>query len=200
MIATLTELHAFARTLPFANCSPLLVEHGGPIEAPDRLAALRFWTSLIAPPSDEDGAPLTGKPSSAQGFLVHPGAGCETASFGFMRRSDPGNTRAEWFWYCSCKTQYASVVSDAHLIACHTALVRLLDHAANLGINVVVRDETHYWETRAESRLLHEVRVMNQVIARFAGGLSDALGESADLHAPILDHPRFEQLEMGDGE
>ena len=200
MIARLTALHAFAQTLPFADLSPLLIEHGGPIHASDRLASLRFWSSRIAKPSDDDIPPRTGDPGSAQGFFVLAGKGCESATFGLLRRADAHGANAEWFWYCGCKTQYASTVSDAHLIACHTALVRLLDHAVSLGIDVVVRDDTHYWETRDESRLVAEVHAMNQIIARIAGRFSDAVGDAGDTRAAIFEHPRFEHLEMGDTE
>ena len=131
---------------------------------------------------------------------MHAGRGCETATFGLMRRADTHGAHAEWFWRGSCKTQYASVVSDAHLIACHTALVRVLDQAIALGIDVVVHDETHYWDTRDASRLVDEVRAMNQLVAGFAGQLSDVVGDTHQVRASIFEHPRFERLEMGDGE
>ena len=196
----LTDLHAFAQTLGCDDVSPVLIEHGGPIVDGDRLNALRFWAEIIAAPWDEDVPQLTGDTDSAMGFLVNPGRGCETAHFGFLRRADTNGAHAEWFWRCSCKTQYASTVSDEHLVACHTALVRVLDHAISLGINVDVDDETHYWDTRDESRLVDEVHKMNQIVARFAGRLSDEIGEGKDVQASIFEHPRFERLEMGDGE
>jgi len=76
----------------------------------------------------------------------------------------------------------------------------LLDYAITLGIDVVVHDETHYWESRDVSRLVSEVRAMNQLVARIAGKLSDALGDAKDLQASIFEHPRFERLEMGEDE
>lgn len=200
MIAILTELHTFAQTLSLDELSPLLIEHGGRIEEPDRLASLRFWAPIIAEPYEEEGPRLIGDPQTAQGFFVHPGRGCETASFGVLRRADSRGEHAEWFWRCSCKTQYASIVSDAHLIACHTVLVQLLDHAIQLGFDVDVYDETHYWETRDTARLVAEVHAMNQLVARFAGRLSDAIGERHDIQATIFEHPRFERLEMGEAE
>jgi hypothetical protein len=200
VVATLSALHAFAQTLPFAELSPLLTDHGGVNEHADRLAALRRWATFIASPLDTDEAPLTGDASTAQGFLVQPGKGCETATFGLLRRTAATGAPADWYWQCSCKTQYASTVSNAHLIACHTSLVRLLDHAMILGLHVVVHDETHYWESRDASRLVAEVRSMNQLVARIAGQFSDALGDTQDLRAPIFEHPRFERLEMGEDE
>ncbi len=218
VIVSLAALHAFAQSLPFADVSPLLTELDGDSvderEHATLRAALRLWAELIATPydaneegdaedaddagdaSDASDAPLVGDVSTALGFLLQPGQGCETATFGLLRRLSPDGTPADWFWHCSCKTQYASTVSDAHLIACHTALVRVLDHAISLGFDVVVRDETHYWETRDVSRLVSEVHAMNQLVARFAGQISDALGDTTDVRAAIFEHPQFERLEM----
>lgn len=89
-------------------------------------------------------------------------------------------------------------VGKDHLVFCHTSLVALLDYASELGIDVVVRDETHYWETRSTEALVEEVRAMNRIIASFAGALSDAMGDEHHLQAPIFDHPEFERLEMGE--
>jgi len=47
---------------------------------------------------------------------------------------------------------------------------------------------------------VREVQGMNQLVARIAGRLSDAMGDSGQLQAPIFTHPRFERLEMGESE
>jgi hypothetical protein len=74
----------------------------------------------------------------------------------------------------------------------------MLDYAGKVGVDVVVRDETHYWETRDEQRLIAEVRKMNHIVAAFAGRLGDlGVPGSGELRAPIFGHPRFERLEMG---
>ena len=129
---------------------------------------------------------------------MHPGERCEAASVGLMLRAAPDGRHREWFWHCSCKTQYASIVSDRHFVTCHTGLVQLLDHAKSLGVDVVVRDETHYWETRDERRLIEEVHRMNRIVARIAGAVSDDAGLEPMVQAPIFAHRRFEQLEMGE--
>ena len=112
----------------------------------------------------------------AVGFAVKPGDYCEAATFGLAwapPKDEDGNRLHDepyiWHWHTVCKTQYASVISDEHLIRCHTSLVALLDRAPALGLGVTVRDETHYWETRDTGRLLAEVREMNRIVARFAG-------------------------------
>jgi hypothetical protein len=187
----LGALHAFASTLPFAEVTFV----AKPEQEDDWLS---FWASLIADPYAEDGARLIGDADTARGFLVNAGRGCETATFGFLFRADSEAAHGEWFWYCFCKTQYAAVVSDDHLVTCHTSLVAVLDHAITLGVDVTVRDETHYWETRDSGRLIDEVRAMNGIIAAIAGKLSDAMGPEHTLQAPIFDHPNFERLEMGE--
>ena len=137
-------------------------------------------------------------------FLIAPGKGCEAAVFGFIAPgsraryadSDDDRSPGEWFWSAACKTQYASVVSNEHLVRCHAGLVRVLDHAASLGITVSVRDETGYWEHRSADKLIAAVADMNRIIARFAGALSDRLGDAHNLEAPIFEHAEFEHLEM----
>ena len=196
--AVLLELRDFACERPFEEVSRLVA--GGGDRRRSWVTTLDTWARIIAKPYDEDAPPLYGDPGTARAFFVNAGRGCETASFGFLKRADGEGGHAEWFWHCVCKTQYASVVSDEHLIACHTGLVAVLDRASELGIGVVVRDETHYWETRDISILVNEVHEMNRIVARIAGAMSDAFeghGEHA-LQAPIFEHRRFEQLEMGE--
>ena len=96
-----------------------------------------------------------------------------------------------WHWHACCKTQYASVLGDDHLVRCHTSLVALLDQAAELEFEVTVRDETHYWETRDTSVLLAEVREMNRIVAHIAGAFHDALREHGHVAGAIFEHPEF---------
>lgn len=196
--ASLRRLRDSALEQGFEEVSPL-VQAFGPQKgtAVSWTKTLEFWASLVAKPYEDESPPMRGDPATAQGFFVQPGEGCETASFGLLRRADDARKHTDWFWHCSCKTQYASIVSDEHLIRCHTSLVRVLERAVDIGLDVIVRDETHYWETRDESRLLSEVHKMNSIVARIAGKLSDA-SASADIRAPIFAHRRFERLEMGD--
>ena len=199
--ASLQQLRAFATTQPFANVSPFL-SSAIRLSTRDRqrLGALQYIASIMTEPYRDESHSLTADGSSALGFLVNPGKGCETATFGFLRRANDAGDHVDWYWRCFCKTQYASVVSDHHLIACHTSLVHVLDHAITLGIQVDVYDETHYWETRDTSELVREVHAMNRLVAAFAGTLSDAMGPAHRVQAPIFEHRRFERLEMGDDE
>jgi hypothetical protein len=155
------------------------------------------WARVISKPDEEDSR--IGDLNTAVGFGVFPGKRCEGATYGFVKRAEADGGNAEWFWHHCCKTQYASVVSWEHLIKCHTSLVALLDHAIDLGIGVVVRDEGHYWETRDESRLIAETEYMNQLVARIAGAFSDAMPKGLEAGGAIFEHPEFEHLEMKKG-
>jgi len=125
-------------------------------------------------------------------FVMNPGEGSESAFFGLVRSHSGG----PWRWEHYCKTQYASIVSDEHLVQCHLAVVRVLEAAKELGFAVEVLDETHYWETRSTDRLIAEVHRMNQIVARVAGAFSDAAASAHDIKAEIFAHPEFEHLEM----
>lgn len=191
------KLREIALTLRFKTVSPIYQQALLPSGPEDQLMDLFQMAVRIAARAEiEEGVAFVGAQATATGFVIHPGVRCEGAAVGFLHRVDQTDRREEWFWYWRCKTQYASVISDQHLVACHTGLVRFLDEAAALGVDVVVRDEGHYWETRDEARLLAEVRAMNQLVARFAGAFSDAIGQNAQ--SPLFAHPDFERLEMGE--
>lgn len=168
----LTDLREAACGLPFAGVTAL-VDATSPW--------LEFWASLHT----------LDNVSTARGFMVDPGKGCESATFALVRDE-------RWHWSAFCKTQYAAVVSDDHFVRCHTSLVALLDRAVALGIEVEVHDEGDYWTSRDEPTLLREVSRMNRIIAGFAGRLSDEIGDGHGVVSPIFAHPRFERLEMGD--
>ena len=186
--ALLTRLRTFALTQPFAKVSELYDA---------RANGMRRLATVVADAFKDENPHLIAAVDTARGFSVLPGDGCESAVMAFIQRRAEDGRPQDWFWHWSCKTQYASVLGDRHLVACHTGLVQLLEYAITIGITVVVRDETHYWETRDETRLIAEVNAMNRVVARVAGQLNDfGTGLGAAFRAPIFRHPRFEHLEM----
>ena len=156
------------------------------------------WARILNHPSSDDpDLDFEYDGSSTVGFAISPGKGCEAASVGFIHRRNVARDVNEWFWHTCCKTQYASLVSDEHLIKCHAMLVDLLDYAIGLGIDVVVRDETGYWESRNVAALLESVRRMNHIVASFAGALGDAISSAShQVESPIFAHPDFEHIEM----
>jgi hypothetical protein len=205
-------LYEAATRLPFAKVSSLVRVTDGEALGDVNLFDcsledfFRLWARGRLDPMDEHTGKRADRLPDAVGFAVHPGRYCEAATFGlaWVPPEDEEGDRLHgepyvWHWHSLCKTQYASVVSDEHLIHCHTTLVALLEEAIRLGFEVTVRDETHYWETRDPDRLVAEVREMNRVVARIAGALHDAVGERARTEGAIFEHPRFEELESERG-
>jgi hypothetical protein len=150
-------------------------------------------------------------PTHIIAFSTWPGQGCEPANFGLCRyptyievndrgiegyarkiRTTPGG----WYWGSFCKTQYASnpdCGGVANFLRCHLSVIRMLDHAKDLGILKSVSDEGDFWEKRIIEDLSREVGQGNEMIAAFAGQLKDQLGP--ELLATISEFPNFEHLE-----
>jgi hypothetical protein len=137
-------------------------------------------------------------PTAVIGFAIAPGRGSEPASFTLTRLSGP-EIATRWSGECFCKTQYASMLGDEHLLRCHGSLVALLDAAVEVGFEVEVHDETGYWESRDPRALTESVAAMNRVVAGFAGALTDAVRDagrdSRQVQGAIFEHPDFERLE-----
>jgi len=211
-------LQAYARTLPFEHVSPVTSVSDQPLwDLPpsDRplsdlpldtsgadvwSSCLEGWAMLIAEPFDEDERGFTGDVTTARGFLVNPGEWCETATVGFLRCANTIGVPLGWYWQCSCKTQYASNISGAFFVACHTAVVALLDRAVRLGVDVTVEDETDYWEIRDEARLIRQVGSGNRLVERIAGPFVKVIGLEACDEAPIAGQRPFTRLETGEWE
>lgn len=161
-------------------------------------------------------------PTHVIAFSTWPGEGCEQANFGFCRYPEtidihdpvvlgcdythgrPRRIRTHlrgWRWGSFCKTQYASNTNCGgvpNFLRCHLAVVKLLDHAKQLGILESVSDEGDYWEDRDVEALARCVGEWNSMIAQWAGQLKDDLekqGNGLSLHAEILGFANFEHLE-----
>lgn len=143
-------------------------------------------------------------------FITMPGRGTETATFGLEECPDrvaltdtssatSADERAGFSSSEYCKTHYACIVDESHFLHCHKALLRLLDHALELGILADVRDAGQYWETRSDEVLLANLRresaIVASVVGRFKDQVSDG-GSSAGFVAPILRAQSFEHLEL----
>lgn len=227
--AALEQLRARALELPFDDVSALVVQDERALATPSTSRGLRFdriedvvhvsarlvrdalYRDVlrdIAPHGSQaddgqgGGCPSIATPDDVPvasiGFAIDPGRGSEPASFGLVRLDGPSRN-SRWWWHWCCKTQYASVVSNEHLIRCHTGLVSVLDAAAALGLGIEVRDEAGYWSTRDEAQLVANVAEMNRMVAGFAGAFTDAVreagGDSRTVGGAIFTHPDFERLE-----
>ncbi|MBK8268086.1 MAG: hypothetical protein IPK83_07170 [Planctomycetes bacterium] len=103
-------------------------------------------------------------------------------------------------WQKCCKTQYAGSPrhgGESNFLRVHKGLVALMDAARDLGIEVVVRDDGEYWESRDTQRLLANLREWNEKVAAITGMLTEQFREKADgvLIAPIKEHMDYEHLE-----
>ena len=144
-------------------------------------------------------------------FSTWPGNGCEEANFGLcrypalievtdpLRRAPKRKIRTRltrWHWGSFCKTQYASNPDCGGLqnfLRCHLAVIRMLDHAQELGILKGVSDEGDYWQQRDIEALAREIGLWNEMIAAWAGQLKDMAGDA--LVSAIAQFPNFEHLE-----
>lgn len=140
-------------------------------------------------------------------FSCDPGEGCEQANVGLavypgvVNITDPRTGRARrlrtglkgWCWRSFCKTQYASQHGGEHFLRCHLSVIRMLDHARELGILAEVNDEGGFWERRDIKSLVEQVGQWNQGMAALVGQLKDMFG--GDIEAPITKFPDFERLE-----
>lgn len=147
------------------------------------------------------------KPKHVVAFSTYPGEGCEQANFGLalyppaVFPRDPITGRGHkvdtglkgWCWSSFCKTQYATQHGLDHFVRCHLSVIRLLDHAKELGILANVSDEGDYWEKRDVKALASEVGDWNEGMAALVGKLKDLFG--GDITAPITNFPDFEHLE-----
>lgn len=149
------------------------------------------------------------RPTQLIAFSTSPGDGCEDANFGLAVypatievEIDPWKPKtirtglARWSWSSFCKTEYATNPDCGGLenfLRCHLSVVRLLDHASELGILKEVSDEGDYFTKRDLKALGDEVGRWNTLIAGFAGRLKDAFGESVETE--IAKFPNYEHLE-----
>lgn len=221
--AHVAQLHERAGTLPLALVSSVVNRHGFDPELVERPRGLTFrqledvvWTGARGARDDLHRRSIGVDPDDPRimeaprgtlidvmAFAVAPGRGSEPATFGFARLATR-DAPSDWRWQACCKTQYASAVSDDHLVRCHTSLVKLLDAARDSGVAAEVHDETGYWTSRDPQLLIEKVYEMNRIIARFAGKLTDALRDSEAGHegfktgGAIFGHPDFERLETED--
>lgn len=174
----------------------------GPVES---VADSERLTAAVAFERDGDDTLCHDVPAR-QGWLfsVWPGEGCESANFGLCLY--PARVRAGrrwirtggggWTWSDFCKTQYASRHGAEHFLRCHRAVIDLVLIWERLGCRFRIQDEGDYWPGRDEAKLLANVGLLNRVMAGLAGTLKDSADErGGKIEAPILAHPRFEQLE-----
>lgn len=139
------------------------------------------------------------------------------------KRMVPTRLNGSWQFSTFCKTQYASdpkCGGIGNFLRCHLSVVRILEYAQELGIEVKIDDEGHfapahysddYQEARAAGRqptyvdhpathsvstLVEECGDYNRMIAGMYGALRDSLkSQGTALESPISRYANFEHLE-----
>ena len=153
----------------------------------------------------------TVNPTHVIAFSTWPGEGCEQSNFGLClypasvevsnrvlrwEKRKIATKLGGWCWGSFCKTQYASNPDCGgvqNFLRCHLLVIRMLDHAKELGILKSVSDEGDFWENRNIPALANTVGEWNSMLARQAGQLKDLLG--SQFEAAITEFPNFEHLE-----
>ena len=208
------RLRQKALDLPFSEVGPLVELRGdrADFEKRGRDDPSRWLLIQAGHYVERDGRHYRVTPQRVIAFSTLPGEGSEQANFGLAvyaktikvedRSRWPHRTKrvrtglGDWSWASFCKTQYASNPECGgveNFLRCHLAVVKLLDHAAALGILKAVSDESDYWQKRDIKALAAEVGDWNAMLAGGAGRLQEAFGEA--LEAEIFKFPNFEQLE-----
>jgi len=205
------QLRQRALTLPFQQVGPLVELTGGACDFergsrndPNRWLLIQTRECVERPPYSYDVRPI-----HLIGFNTVPSQGSEPANFGLCRSPasieitdrdvQPNRQRRirtglrGWTWRSFCKTQYASNPNYdgvGNFLRCHLLVVRMLDHAKELGVLGDVKDEADYWEKRDTAARAREVGQWNEMIAAQVGQLKDALGDG--IAGEILNFPNFE--------
>jgi len=139
------------------------------------------------------------------------------------RRTFSTGLGGTWRFRAFCKTQYASDPRYGginNFLRCHLSVIRMLEYAEELGLEVSVYDEGHFGparyaddveEARAAGRepnyvehpASHDIKTLiercgehNRLVAGLFGRMKDALGDSGvNMQSPIAEFPNFEHLE-----
>ena len=205
----MAELRKRACDLPFAEVGEVVEMRGDAchFDNHDREYPHRWLLIQAGQYVERDGVHYGVKPKHVIAFSADPGDGCEQANFGMClypailniqdpRTGHPRRLRTGlkgWCWSSFCKTQYATQHGTDHFVRCHLSVIRMLDHAKNLGILASVSDEGDFWEKRDVKALVQEVGEWNEGMAGLVGQMKDLFGDG--FEAPIKKFSNFEHLE-----
>jgi hypothetical protein len=206
----LDQLRAKALDLPFKEVGEITELDGdaADVDKQDDDESQRWLLIQAGQYVEREGCLVRVTPQHVIAFSTDPGDGCEQANFGLatypktVEVEKDGRTKqvrtglVDWSWSSFCKTQYASNPECGGLenfLRCHLAIVKLLDHADELGILKEVSDEGDFWEKRDIKALAQEIGDWNSMVAGWVGRFKDEFG--ADMVAEITKFPNFEHLE-----
>jgi hypothetical protein len=157
------QLREHALDLPFAEVGEVVELKGDACdyENRDRDDPLRWLAIQAGQYVERKSIHYSVAPKHIIAFSTYPGEGCEQANFGLavypgvLDIVDPrtGQNRRlrtgfkGWNWGSFCKTQYATQHGLDHFLRCHLSVIRMLDHAKELGILGSVSDEGDFWKS-----------------------------------------------------
>ena len=198
------KLRKRALDLPFAEVGEVVELTGDAcnFETYDGNHPLRWLAVQARQYRERHGTYYPVKPNHAVAFTTYPGEGCEIANLGLATYPDTIEVRdatgcsrrlstglTGWCWTSFCKTQYASRHGMEHFLRCHLCVIRMLDHAKELGVLANVKDEGGFWDGRDAKALVLKVGEWNEGMARLVGELEKTFGGT--FIAPITEHPEF---------
>jgi hypothetical protein len=210
--AVVSQLQAAARELPFDQISDLreFTAPSGSRRSRKPLLVLSATRAVEYRSPKGELRALFVSPEHCTFFTVLV-TGAESASLGLATyraqveledgSSVPTGLDGLYSWHSWCKTQYAALPAcggTPNFLRAHVSLIRLLDRARELDLELDVRDDGGYFESRSEERLLAELDSSNRAVAALAGHIKDALSRFFQvdvIEAPIIRHPNFEHLE-----
>ena len=203
------ELRKRALDLPFAEVGEVVELRGDAcdFEKCDRDDPHRWLLVQAGQYVEREGIHYHVEPKHVIAFSADPGEGCEEANFGLciypgvLDITDPRTGLARKLRTELNGLVLVFVLQDPicvgarvdHFLRCHLSVIRLLDHAKELGILASVSDEGDFWEKRDVKALVQEVGEWNEGMAALVGQMKDLLG--GNIEAPITQLPNFEHLE-----
>lgn len=231
------RLHAFVRTLPFDDVSPIFEydppdgryifergdsengwKPGGHYLNRKRADGLSEMVEVPALHVVYFAANLRGSETASFGLashppvvvhhedvIIHPPEGGDERRVGAGPAVEfPTRLRGWYSWSECCKTQYAANPKFGgveNFIRAHLSVFRVIDECKRMGLTTYIRDDAKYWRHRDQRKLLAELQRWDELIAGFAGRLSDKFGSvPGAIVAPIKDRPDYEHLEAkGEG-
>jgi hypothetical protein len=108
-------------------------------------------------------------------FETWAGEGCEGSNFYFVKDKN-GWCINHYF----TKTQYAT-----EFLRCHLLIIQLLDMFVELGFEVTVKDEGHYWETRDLTVLAKEINDYTDMLSSLSHTFKQMSNGKMDVEAMI---------------
>lgn len=214
-LRVVSALRESALSLGFGEVGEVVEAWAGVHAAGDEDAmAERAWAlsqgmvTVAAPTDDDTRRTVRIAPTHVVAFRGY-SAGAEEAVFGLawydalpsaVPAAGGGATSVGYRWASGCATQGAMKRGGARtFLAAHRAIVGVLDKARTAGLNVTVKDDGGYWETRDPKALFDKLEAWEELVAAIARKRAPgrAVPLASDVKAQIearrRDRPRLDR-------